>query len=68
MPSAAEAAASGLSLGGMQNKLLEKIEELTLHLIDAEKRSDRLAESSERLAAENRELRERVAALESGRR
>ena len=64
IPSAEEAQKDGLSLGDMQKKMLEKIEELTLHMIDAEKRTDQLAENNERLAAENRELRERLAKLE----
>jgi hypothetical protein len=33
IPSAKEAAENGIGLGDMQKKLLEKIEELTLHLI-----------------------------------
>ncbi|HEY7388122.1 MAG TPA: hypothetical protein VH640_06410 [Bryobacteraceae bacterium] len=41
----------GVSVGDMQAKLLGKIEELTLHMIGAEK--------------ENRELRERIARLEA---
>ena len=36
----------------MQSKLLAKVEELTLHMIEAER--------------ENRELRERIARLEAG--
>jgi hypothetical protein len=52
VPSAKEAEAKGVSLGEMQTKLLAKIEELTLHMIAAEK--------------ENGELRERIARLERG--
>jgi len=37
----------------MQSKLLAKVEELTLHMIEAER--------------ENRDLRERIARLEAGR-
>jgi hypothetical protein len=43
--------AKGVGLGEMQVKLLEKVEELTLHMIAAERR--------------NRELEERVASLEA---
>ncbi len=50
----------------MQKKMLEKIEELTLHMIDAEKRTDELASSNDRLAAENVALLARLAKLESG--
>ena len=38
IPSAAEVAANGVNLGEMDAKLLQKIEELTLHLIALEKR------------------------------
>jgi hypothetical protein len=51
VPSAAETQSKGLSLGEMQLKLLAKIEELTLHMIQAEER--------------NRELQERIARLEA---
>ncbi len=37
IPSAAEAKANGLDLGDMNAKLLQKIEELTLHLIEKDK-------------------------------
>jgi hypothetical protein len=50
IPSAAEVAEKGISLGNMQSKLLAKIEELTLHMIRAER--------------ENRELKERLVRLE----
>jgi hypothetical protein len=51
IPSAAEGVAKGVSLGEMQSKLLAKIEELTLHMIQTEK--------------ENRELRECIGRLET---
>jgi hypothetical protein len=50
IPSSAEVAEKGIPLGEMQSKLLAKIEELTLHMIEAEK--------------ENRELKERLQRLE----
>jgi len=50
IPSAREVQEKGVSLGEMQAKLLAKVEELTLHMIQAEK--------------ENQELRERIARLE----
>ena len=52
IPSEAEVKEKGVSVGDMQSKLLAKVEELTLHMIQQEK--------------ENRELRERIARLESG--
>ncbi len=51
IPSAAEVATQGVSVGDMQAKLLAKVEELTLHLIALEK--------------ENAALKTRVAALET---
>ena len=58
IPSAAEVKEKGVDLGDMQAKLLAKIEELTLHMIQAEERS-------ERLEGQNKELRERLAKLEA---
>jgi hypothetical protein len=51
IPTEAEVKEKGVSVGEMQAKLLAKVEELTLHLIQQEK--------------ENKELRERVAQLEN---
>ncbi len=52
IPSAAEVAANGVNLGEMDAKLLQKIEELTLHLIALEKRLVQLeAENSALIAA-----------------
>jgi hypothetical protein len=50
IPSAADMKAKGVGVADMQAKLLAKIEELTLHMIQSEK--------------ENHELRERIARLE----
>ncbi len=51
IPTESEVREKGVSLGDMQAKLLAKVEELTLHLIQQEK--------------QNKELRERVAQLEN---
>jgi hypothetical protein len=51
IPSAKEVQAKGVSLGDMQTKLLAKVEELTLHMIQMDQ--------------ENRELKERLARLEA---
>jgi hypothetical protein len=53
IPSAHEIAEHGVSVGEMQAKLLAKIEELTLHQIEEEKRIARLE-------AENRNLRMKI--------
>jgi hypothetical protein len=52
IPTEAEVKEKGVSLGDMQAKLLAKVEELTLHMIQQEK--------------ENQELRDRLARLEKG--
>lgn len=44
IPSAAEVKEKGLSMGEMQNKLLQKIEELTLYVIELEKRVNDLTD------------------------
>lgn len=63
IPSAAEVAERGISVGEMQAKLLAKIEELTLHVIEQEKRTQAQAVGMAALLAENAELRARVDAL-----
>jgi hypothetical protein len=57
IPSETEVLEKGVSLGGMQAKLLEKIEGLTLYVIDQNKRI-------EKLEKENEELKNRVSSLE----
>lgn len=42
IPSAKEVSANGLDIGEMNGKLLQKIEELTLHIIEQSKRIERL--------------------------
>lgn len=58
IPPAAEMKESGVSLGDMQTKLLAKVEELTLHLIQEDARDDKLEQ-------ENRQLQDRISRLES---
>ena len=57
IPSEAEVQQNGVDLGAMQAKLLAKIEELTLHMIQAEERNNRLEQK-------NRELQTRMARFE----
>jgi len=64
IPSAAEVARQGISVGDMQARLLAKIEELTLHVIDQEKRQERLAQTVEHLQQENAALRTALTALQ----
>jgi hypothetical protein len=58
IPTEAEVQQHGVSLGEMQAKLLAKIEELTLHMIQAD-------EQNIRLEGQNRNLQERIARLEA---
>jgi hypothetical protein len=56
IPSEAEVKLQGMGVGAMEAKLLAKVEELTLHMIQAEKQNQE----------QNQELRERLARLENG--
>jgi hypothetical protein len=49
IPSAADVKEKGIGVGDMQTKLLAKIEELTLHVIQAEERNNRLEQQVKEL-------------------
>jgi hypothetical protein len=66
IPAAKEIQEKGVSLGAMQAKLLAKVEELTLHMIQQDKDNRELREQVTRQEKQNRELRERIAHLETG--
>lgn len=68
IPSEAEVKENGISVGDMQVKLLAKVEELTLHMIQADERNNRLEQRSNRVEQENRELRMRIGRLEARKR
>ncbi|MBL0145855.1 MAG: hypothetical protein IPP48_08925 [Chitinophagaceae bacterium] len=51
IPSAAEVEKDGISLGDMNKRLMEKVEELTLYIIDLNKKNSQLAEKVEKLEA-----------------
>jgi hypothetical protein len=57
-PTEAEVQEKGIGLGEMQTKLLAKVEELTLHMIQADARNNRLEQ-------QNQELQQRIAKLEA---
>jgi hypothetical protein len=67
IPSAQEMSSRGVSVGDLQTKLLAKVEELTLHQIEQEKKlsaqesqlSDQ-AQRIDRLEQENAQLREKT--------
>jgi hypothetical protein len=53
IPSATEIEAGGIKVGEMENRLLEKIEELTLHMIQQEKEIESLKQEILRVKKEN---------------
>ncbi len=55
IPSAAEVEKDGISLGDMNKRLMEKVEELTLYIIDLNKKNNALAEKVEKLEAKAQE-------------
>jgi hypothetical protein len=57
IPSAKEVAQNGVNIGDMQNKLLQKVEELTLYVIELKK-------ENEQMKKENSQLNNRVGELE----
>ena len=63
IPSAEEVKANGIDLGEMDAKLLQKIEELTLHLIDIKKETDLLKTTVNNLRTDNLELKSRLKKL-----
>ncbi len=66
IPSAAEVAEKGVSVGEMQAKLLAKVEELTLHMIEAEKHNRHLEQENAQLKEETQQLQKRVEKMEAG--
>ena len=60
IPSAKEVAENGIFLGEMDSKLLQKIEELTLYIIDMNKQLKSQSERVEKLEKENIELKKRL--------
>ena len=58
IPSAADVETNGVRLGDMQSKLLAKVEELTLHMIEAN-------DANTRLRQQNRDLQDRLDRLEA---
>jgi hypothetical protein len=57
IPSSKEVEKEGIQLGDMQKKLLEKVEELTLHMIDQNKQIAGLQEQLNTLKSENETFR-----------
>lgn len=65
VPAATDVVKNGLDLGMMDAKLLEKIEELTLYLIEQNKQNAALINTNESLVKELNALKHRVTELES---
>ncbi len=65
VPSAAEMKQSGVGVAEMQSKLLAKIEELTLHLIEEKQRNDQLERRNDQMQEQNRLVQQRIARLEA---
>ena len=63
IPSAAEVAEHGVSLGDMQSKLLAKVEELTLHLIEQDKRMSAQQNEIAALKSQNASFQKRLGEL-----
>lgn len=57
IPPAAQVEKEGIDLGGMNKKLIEKIEELTLYVIDLNKKYNELNEDNKLLKAEINQLK-----------
>ena len=55
-PSAADMEKNGINLSEMNIKLLKKVEELTLHLIDLNKKVEQLSKENEMLYIYNQKL------------
>jgi hypothetical protein len=66
IPTEAEVKEKGVSLGDMQAKLLAKVEELTLHMIQQENENRELRDQMNRQTKEMQELRERLGRPEKG--
>ena len=54
MPSAEEVSKNGQDLGSMNEKLLKKVEELTLYLIEKDKQLDELKQRLDKIEKETR--------------
>lgn len=64
IPSAKEVEENGVALGEMQAKLLRKVEELTLYLIDLKKENEALKKKNDLLEQKNRTLEQKDTLLE----
>ncbi|BDD12660.1 hypothetical protein FUAX_50920 (plasmid) [Fulvitalea axinellae] len=64
IPSEKEVKEKGINLGDMDAKLLQKIEELTLYMIEQNKKTDNLINETKELRKENQILKDKIRKLE----
>ena len=65
IPSEEEVTKNGISLGEMDSKLLQKIEELTLYVIELKKENDAHADELQELKDKNQELKEIIKSIQN---
>ncbi|HVI48607.1 MAG TPA: hypothetical protein VM802_27310 [Chitinophaga sp.] len=65
IPSAADVAKNGIDVGEMNEKLLKKIEELTLYLIDLKHSNDALKQDNEQLKHQMEQVKVQLSGLKS---
>lgn len=65
MPSAKQIKDQGLDLGNMQQKQMQKIEEMTLYLIKIKEEMSRLQGEVDQLKSSNEKLQKQVECLKS---
>jgi len=65
IPTSADVEVNGIGVGGMQAKLLAKIEELTLHMIEINRANEDLRRANAELMEANRHSDERISRMES---
>lgn len=63
IPSEREVVENGISVGEMQAKLLQKIEELTLYVIEQDKKFNVLKQENEVMKQENKEIKQEIKML-----
>ncbi len=65
IPSEKEVLENGIQVGEMNAKLLQKIEELTLYMIEQNKKTDKLIEKVDKLESENELLKNEISTLKT---
>jgi len=65
IPTAKEVKENGIKLGEMNAKLLEKIEELTLYVIEQNEKTELLVNENQKMKGQNEELLRRIEKLEN---